>query len=150
MAGLTTRTQSGTEQAVAAPLVETQNPNDAEGRNPGDPTVSLNSDGTVANTSVNPVSVTVPVDPAPHPQSDPAHVPSPFQPPEVLEEQARSAKLREEALQAENRFRPDAPSGPFSPERRPPLHEVPEQPIYEEPRLEEPKHENHRKHGKRD
>jgi hypothetical protein len=66
-------------EVVSPPIVETPNPNDALQRNPGDPSISLNADGTVANT-VQPLSGTVPVNPEPAPQSDPAHVASPYQP----------------------------------------------------------------------
>lgn len=92
-------------EVVSPALIETENPNDTEGRNPGDPTISLDADGTPAG-EVHELSGTVPVNPTPSPQSDPAHVPSPYQPPEANEEQVRTAKLREEALQAENRWRP--------------------------------------------
>lgn len=95
-------------EVVSPALIETENPNDAEGRNPGDPTISLDADGTPAG-EVHELSGTVPVNPAPSAQSDPAHVPSPYQPPEATQEQVRTAKLREEALQAENRWRPGQP-----------------------------------------
>jgi hypothetical protein len=91
-------------EVVSPPLVETPNPNDATERNPGDPTVSLNADGTPANV-VQPFAATVPVNPEPSAQSDPAHVPSPYQPPETQAAAEESRRLREEALQAENRFR---------------------------------------------
>jgi hypothetical protein len=91
-------------EVVSPPLVETPNPNDALERNPGDPTISLNADGTPANAPAI-LAATVPVNAEPAPQSDPAHVPSPYQPedPTLVE----NARLREEALQAENRFRVD-------------------------------------------
>ncbi len=62
------------------PLIETPNPNEAGDRAPGDPTVSLNPDGTVANAGAV-ISQTTPVNPTPTPQSDPAFVPSPQQQP---------------------------------------------------------------------
>jgi IPT/TIG domain len=60
------------------PLIETPNPNEAGDRAPGDPTVSLNPDGTPANVPAVMVA-TVPVNPTPTVQSDPAFVPSPMQ-----------------------------------------------------------------------
>jgi hypothetical protein len=90
---------------MSDPLIETENPNDTATRNPGDPTVSLNPDGTPANAPTEYVA-TAPVNPEPSLQSDPAHVPSPYQPPEATEEQVETAKLREAAIQAENRWRP--------------------------------------------
>lgn len=66
-------------EVVSPVLIETENPNDAVARNPGDPTISWNADGSVANMPQE-LSGTVPVNPEPAPQSDPAHVPSPYQP----------------------------------------------------------------------
>lgn len=60
------------------PLIETPNPNEAGDRAPGDPTVSLNPDGTLANAPAVKVATT-PVNPTPSLQSDPAFVPSPLQ-----------------------------------------------------------------------
>jgi hypothetical protein len=122
-----------TADEVRSPqLVEPENPNDAVARNPGDPTVSWNADGSLAN-QPHVLAATVPVNPAPDAtQSDPAHVPSPYQDPAAEEAQKESARLREEALQSENRF---------VPERRAPLHEQAEpEPVRD--RLEpEPLHE---------
>lgn len=92
-------------EVVSPQLIEPENPNDAVARNPGDPTVSWNADGTVANLPLD-ISGTVPVNPDPSPQSDPAHVPSPYQPAEATAEQKETSRLREVALQAENRWRP--------------------------------------------
>lgn len=92
---------------MSDPLIETPNPNDAEGRAPGDPTVSWDADGTDANAPLLVVG-TAPVNPTPDTtQSDPAHVESPFQPAADLEVLKENARLREVALQAENRFRVD-------------------------------------------
>jgi hypothetical protein len=61
------------------PLIETPNPNEAgPQRNPGDPSISLNPDGTPATKSVGYIG-TVPPNAAPMRTSDPAFVPSPFQ-----------------------------------------------------------------------
>ena len=61
------------------PLIEPPNPNE-EGpqRNPGDPSISLDPDGTLANQPVGYIG-TVPPNAVPQPTSDPAFVPSPFQ-----------------------------------------------------------------------
>ena len=67
------------EEVASPPLVETPNPNEAGERNPGDPTISLNPDGTVANSAAK-MAMTVTPNPNPTPQSDPAFVPSPYQP----------------------------------------------------------------------
>jgi len=68
------------EEVASPPLVETPNPNEAGERNPGDPTISLNPDGTPANTPAK-MAMTVTPNPNPNPQSDPAFVPSPQQQP---------------------------------------------------------------------
>jgi hypothetical protein len=91
---------------MSDPIIELPNPNDAEGRAPGDPTISLDPDGTMANEPSIFVA-TSPTNPTPTPQSDPAHVPSPYQPEEDLEVLKENARLREVALQAENRLRID-------------------------------------------
>jgi hypothetical protein len=91
-------------EVVGPPLIETPNPNEAGERNPGDPSISLNADGTVAICGI--LIQTVPVNAEPSLQSDPAHVPSPYQP-DVPEVQAEARRLREESIQAENRIRPD-------------------------------------------
>lgn len=65
---------------MSDPLVETPNPNEAADRAPGDPTVSLNPDGSVANAAAL-ISQTVPPVKTPTPTSDPAFVPSPMQQP---------------------------------------------------------------------
>ena len=106
------------EEVIAPPFTEQPNPNEQGERNPGDPTVSLNADGTVANTTVNPVSATVPVNADPHPTSDPAHVESPYQPPEALAASKEAARLREESIQAENRWRPSGRREEVAPEER--------------------------------
>jgi hypothetical protein len=66
------------EEVASPPLVETPNPNESGERAPGDPTVSLNPDGTVANAPAK-MSQTVPPVTTPTPTSDPAFVPSPQQ-----------------------------------------------------------------------
>ena len=92
---------------MSDPIIEAENPNDAPGRNPGDPTISLDPDGTMANEPSLTVA-TAPVNPTPTPTSDPCHVESPYQqPPDGLEVLKETARLREEALQSENRFRID-------------------------------------------
>ena len=89
------------------PVTEPENPNDIAIRNPGDPSESWDADGTPANAPAEYV-MTTPINPAPDTtQSDPAHVPSPYQPEEELEVLKENARLREVALQAENRFRVD-------------------------------------------
>ena len=91
---------------MSDPLIETQNPNELGDRAPGDPTESWNADGSPANSPLL-VVATAPINPVPDPHvSDPAFVPSPYQPPEVEEALTQNARLREVALQAENRFVP--------------------------------------------
>jgi hypothetical protein len=95
-------------EVLSPPLVETRNPNDFLERAPGDPTISLNPDGSLANSPAI-LAATVPVNPAPDPTiSDPAHVPSPYQSEEQINAQIEARRLREESLQAENRWRPAA------------------------------------------
>lgn len=61
------------------PLVETPNPNETgPQRNPGDPSISLDPDGTPANKPVGYIG-TAPPNAIPQQASDPAFVPSPFQ-----------------------------------------------------------------------
>lgn len=125
-------------EVLSPPIVETPNPNDAAARNPGDPTESWNADGTQAN-SVQQFAATIPTNPTPDAtQSDPAHVPSPYQDPAALEAQAESARLREEALQAENRFRVDK-TPRVDVDATPHIDEAP---TYEAPAWSEPRDEH--------
>ena len=118
---------------MSDPLVETENPNDSAVRNPGDPTESWDADGTPANTpllvvdppAVNPVPDTT--------QSDPAHVPSPYQPDADLEVLKENARLKEEALQAENRFvrKVKEPGSVIDPTPRVDPEPVPKEPVWD-------------------